>query len=73
MLQGHKTWNMTNSITYNHGRGNNWAMSYSTGCANQAAKPSGKKQKAEFDNFNIEHFDVFKENRAITEGVLEKV
>ncbi len=86
MLRGSPIWNKLNSITYQHGRGNNWAMSF---CLQEAAdrqaspgrsQPQQKqrqvvpqKPKPQFDSYNYQRFDLFAENREIVEKTKEKV
>lgn len=56
---------------FDHGRGNNWAMSYSI--LNTKSKKPKRNLKKEFITHDIKNFDVFEENRALISSVLDFV
>jgi tubulin delta len=62
---------------FDHGRGNNWAMSYARNVSSsqrekERAKKETKKGKgSEFMLFNIKEFDVYAENNALIQNILD--
>ena len=70
-LKKDKIWKNSESIFFDHGRGNNWAMSYTQKPIEP--KKRDKKKKQDFILFDLKKFDVAEENKEIIEKTLEFV
>lgn len=69
-LLSDKLWSETSHMFYDHGRGNNWAMSYARH-RSQKQKSQKHGKKDDFMLFNIKEFDVYAENNALISKILD--
>jgi Tubulin/FtsZ family, GTPase domain len=75
-LLSEKLWSETTHMFFDHGRGNNWAMSYAKYQSQKLKKEKIKVQEAKIGNkefllYNIKEFDVYAENNSLINNIME--